>query len=609
MKVFHRPNKLQKKLPPCAAALQKPLTAVVLMAILSIWMVQLQASFVMTHDLATLSSFSDTTTTGTHLLGQGPHLMTLDNSNKTTHNLLVPINEALLSLSTHVTTLKNNRNPSSHSHSVVSFVPPATVENALAFQSWNASSATSPNDDGDPIIPRFLFNYTEAKKIGCCNTSRVCFFTCYTQAACDDSSLYPFASVAEQEWFQPAPGQQQELRLFCNQYMDQDPVHHPDHPTKNDNKKNSTTTMAEGSTRTDWCPFSTTATDRNRTATTTSTKIELLSKIPMGCSKFSMGGRSGPFDRTFLIPRGKLVICGIPKVGITQWFKFARFLLGAADYQSIPWIKQDLSSFFLDKLPRHRQEEILSSPEWTRAVFFRDPAERLLSAYLDKVVGTTHRLQRRQNGQNVDTTTTTNITTPSFAQWIESLVNETSQRCPDRRGPSWCWNPHWRPQVYSCGIKPHTTHSSFLPLFEFVGSLSQAANHSKALLQKVGLWDDHGAHYISSPKARGCNALPPNPHTLFPHQPGVSAPLGFQQSSRGKHDSHTKGSQNKMDEYYTPELLAVVQQLYHQDYEVWNALQHQQNEGRWVSGHVLQEQLSSQHCPTSATAPVSVVTA
>ena len=91
--------------------------------------------------------------------------------------------------------------------------------------------------------------------------------------------------------------------------------------------------------------------------------------------------------------------------------------------------------------------------------------------------------------------------------------------------------------------------------------------------------------------------------------PGVSAPVGFQQSSRGKNDGHTTGSQNKMDEYYTPELLALVQHLYHQDYEVWNALQHQRNEGRWVSGHVLQEQLSSQHCPTSATAPVSVVTA
>ncbi|CAM9749402.1 unnamed protein product, partial [Sphacelaria rigidula] len=33
-----------------------------------------------------------------------------------------------------------------------------------------------------------------------------------------------------------------------------------------------------------------------------------------------------------------------------------------------------------------RATEIMNDPTWTRAVFLRDPAERLLSCYLDKLV-------------------------------------------------------------------------------------------------------------------------------------------------------------------------------------------------------------------------------
>ena len=40
----------------------------------------------------------------------------------------------------------------------------------------------------------------------------------------------------------------------------------------------------------------------------------------------------------------------------------------------------------LKHLPLERVNAILRDPDWTRAVFFRDPARRLLSSYLDKFV-------------------------------------------------------------------------------------------------------------------------------------------------------------------------------------------------------------------------------
>jgi hypothetical protein len=45
----------------------------------------------------------------------------------------------------------------------------------------------------------------------------------------------------------------------------------------------------------------------------------------------------------------------------------------------------DNDFFRFDKLTPSIQEEIFTSKEWTWAVFLREPAERLLSAYLDKI--------------------------------------------------------------------------------------------------------------------------------------------------------------------------------------------------------------------------------
>jgi hypothetical protein len=45
------------------------------------------------------------------------------------------------------------------------------------------------------------------------------------------------------------------------------------------------------------------------------------------------GGGSGPYDRLYLYPSGKLAFCGIPKAGITHWLHFLRFTIGAKDYQ------------------------------------------------------------------------------------------------------------------------------------------------------------------------------------------------------------------------------------------------------------------------------------
>ena len=124
----------------------------------------------------------------------------------------------------------------------------------------------------------------------------------------------------------------------------------------------------------------------------------------------------------------------------------------------------------------------------------------------------------------------------------------------------------WRPQVYSCGI------SERLDRFQFIGDLHNAADQTRELLGRVGLWESHGKHFINGGVKVGrspwCNSVShPFNHTHH---------IGFQQKDEISNSSaarlvygHSTDSKGKMEKYYTPELLKKVQeQLYADDYNL-----------------------------------------
>ena len=147
-------------------------------------------------------------------------------------------------------------------------------------------------------------------------------------------------------------------------------------------------------------------------------KQELLPipSYPFGCGKHFESGKSGPYHLAYLFTtkesssntntdsnsdsdsNSNLLFCGIPKVGITQWLQFLRFVnLDARDYQALPHYKNDRLAFRFQRLPLSRQTEIWynknnnsnfkskSRKKWTKMIFIREPTERLLSAYIDKI--------------------------------------------------------------------------------------------------------------------------------------------------------------------------------------------------------------------------------
>lgn len=139
-------------------------------------------------------------------------------------------------------------------------------------------------------------------------------------------------------------------------------------------------------------------------------------------------------------PKAKLIFCGIPKVGVSEWLKLFRRLTGAGDYLSFPHYKQDLTEFHLSSLPLKQAEAMLTDPSWTKAVFFRDPAERLLSAYLDKIVGEGY----TQKFFNIGSGDDPNPTVLSFEEFVNLTANTIRKNKHDRKGVHYRSDPHWK---------------------------------------------------------------------------------------------------------------------------------------------------------------------
>ena len=390
------------------------------------------------------------------------------------------------------------------------------------------NNTSSPNDDNAVLLEALQpVTFT-----ACCGEGATRYETvCLTERACDTFGLYPFNSNQQQAFFQKwKPRTTLPIKTRHKQRC------------KDANDKLTPPT-------TSWC-----AVGNN-----------LHEQHPIGCSRYSMGGGSGPYDRVLLFPQGNLAFCGIPKSGITQWLQFLRFTLGAKDYQSLPYFKKDIEWFYLDSLRPQVQQHVWNN--WTRAMLIRDPAERLLSAYLDKVHGTGNRLPF---GPNV-----------TFAEFVDILAMPNIIKRENEKvytGLSWYSDPHWRPQAWSCGL------SENMPHMDYVGSLDRAAHHAKAILQMVGMWETYGKHYRVSERGRkkGNAAVTWPPPPLETGEVAV----GFQQlqvatNEGGGMDTtgHNKNSRTKLEDYYTPELLTKVKELYWMDFALWDAIQEAEKEG------------------------------
>ena len=165
-------------------------------------------------------------------------------------------------------------------------------------------------------------------------------------------------------------------------------------------------------------------------------------------------------------------------VACTEWRKFLVRLNGNKDYNLDPHIgvpdpNQLMEPMRVRNMTTTEASRIMNDPEWRRIIFLRDPATRLLSAYLDKFVNHPAKKVTIYGGMNRNMT---------FEEMVGYLAKHSSP------GELRQQNEHWRPQVDVCVL------NKFMPLYDFVGSYESLSNHSRLVLQELGLWEEYGAN-------------------------------------------------------------------------------------------------------------------
>lgn len=242
----------------------------------------------------------------------------------------------------------------------------------------------------------------------------------------------------------------------------------------------------------------------------------------------------GSWDEApIVIESHKLLFFTIPKCGCTVWKQLFRRIYGFQNWNVhddyLPHHPMSNGLNYLYHYEPEEAERMLTDPSWTRAIFFRDPKERLLSAYLDKVMHDHGKYVRVHccNG-NMSLNLLLQCQVPekklpdpllSFPDFLENVV----PRCKD---------PHWRAQA-------HRLPDNYWPYVNFVGHMDHIEQDARDLLQKIGAWEDYGASGWKS-------------GAIFAGTASVA---------------HATNARRKENTHYTPTAKTMAERLHKIDYE------------------------------------------
>ena len=195
------------------------------------------------------------------------------------------------------------------------------------------------------------------------------------------------------------------------------------------------------------------------------------------------------WEKPTVIEEYKLIFFSIPKVGSTEWKLFFRIMMGMEppgnDENMLKY--QDPATNNLTHLGDYSladAEGMMKSPEWTKAVFVREPKERVLSAFLNKAAKAQYFARKCCIGLKDDAYDTCILKGHAghFAYFLKRTMD--------------CHDPHWLPQVTVIDEK-------WWPYINFIGYMNNIADDTKRLLKSltsvhdgVSAWAKHGQRNI-----------------------------------------------------------------------------------------------------------------
>jgi hypothetical protein len=198
------------------------------------------------------------------------------------------------------------------------------------------------------------------------------------------------------------------------------------------------------------------------------------------------------WENPIVIEEYKLVFFPIPKVGCSKWKYLFRRMMGHEHVSEILHDPSNNGLKYLSSFSKEEAQEMLTSKDWTRAVFVREPKERILSAFLDKVV-----LNDQNENENESIFQKRCCSEKTFGDDVEAqndcLARNTIedfsyflQRTLD------CPNPHWSPQL---GV----IDEKWWHVMTFIGYMDNYAADAEELLTSLRstekgttAWDDYG---------------------------------------------------------------------------------------------------------------------
>jgi hypothetical protein len=224
-----------------------------------------------------------------------------------------------------------------------------------------------------------------------------------------------------------------------------------------------------------------------------------------------------------VLERFKLVFFTTPKVACTVFKKLFRRMMGLKDWRTqnsttmIPYNPKVNGLRYLYYYNLANATYIMTSPEYTRAMFVRDPKERFVSAYLDKAV--------RNQGSYLIQSCCPNGSCTEGAQSVAGFL-KLAQTCLDE---------HWVPQARRVDEK-------YWPYINFIGHMDHLGRDAERLLKRVKAWKKYG----KSGWGRYGN------ESIFMSSDGVE---------------HATDAGQRVDLYITsPELEEQIDEYYAEDY-------------------------------------------
>ncbi|GMH37427.1 hypothetical protein BSKO_05300 [Bryopsis sp. KO-2023] len=218
-----------------------------------------------------------------------------------------------------------------------------------------------------------------------------------------------------------------------------------------------------------------------------------------------------------------MVVCVVPKVASTVMLMLVKRMNGDPNWSSR--VMQEIRN-------RHREEirnADLENPNFIKLAMVRNPVDRVLSGYLNKMVSVRKYSLLPEGSWEEDKV----AEPPTFEEFVD-IIGSVPQQSLDK---------HFRPQSLLC----ETDTVSYTKFLDF----EEREKGMKEFLESVDLWEDMGA------SGWGPNGTAP----IFAEMENVKLV-----TSNIRPATVSVERDEKVQQYYTPEILNKVFRIYEMDF-------------------------------------------